>query len=282
MDYTTLPRQLIYKDRTDLKEFSVNCESTLEYRFYEKLLKRPKIVACDKKRDTILRIFNNAYYICTLILLEDDPRLYEAEYRGISENHSKDLDWCFHYSPMTMALVYNELKPCCKLCKCGKRIFDEFMQNLYENYQHWDVSSPEGKADFYELADSASSVVMLPSDTPLFTPRTITRKLIGEVFSSNDYSISLRCFTKDYDMDTIAECFKILGRTVEEKEALRESLRWDVVSFCDEVRKPSILAQLDAMDFSSCEHAIEQGMEARYSQVLFERNVFKRKFPSNR
>ena len=192
----------------------------------------------------------------------------------------RTIDWVNHFAPMTMALVYLELKVCRQECACELRIIDEFLLDyIYEHYRDWDTKgASEGKADFYELAgNSDQQYLKLPSDYPSFQPRTITIKSLGEAFDNNGYTRSLRSFSYDYDMERIAEFFRYLGRTKEEKEALRDMLKWDIECFCDNGRKPSFLAQLDGMDFSSEEHAIEQGMEARYSRALFEIGIQEKK-----
>ena len=280
MDYTEFPRELIYKEKASLKDFGVSNEMTIEHRFYEGLLKRPSIKGCFKKRETILRIFNNAYYLCTLILMDEDPRLSIDSYREIAENTERTIDWVNHFAPMTMALVYLELKGCRQECACELRIFDEFLlDDIYEYYRDWDTKgATEGKADFYELAgNSEQQYQKLPSDLPSFPPRTITIKSLGEAFDNDGYRHSLRYFTYDYDMERIAEIFRYLGRTKEEKEALRDELKLDIECFCDEGRKHRFLAQLDGMDFSSEEHAVEQGMEARYSRALLEISILENK-----
>jgi hypothetical protein len=280
MDYTEFPRELIYKEKASLKDFGVSNEMTIEHRFYEGLLKRPSIKGCFKKRETILRIFNNAYYLCTLILMDEDPRLSIDSYREIAENTERTIDWVNHFAPMTMALVYLELKGCRQECACELRIFDEFLlDDIYEHYRDWDTKgATEGKADFYELAGNGEQQYQkLPSDLPSFPPRTITIKSLGEAFDNDGYRHSLRYFTYDYDMERIAEIFRYLGRTKEEKEALRDELKLDIECFCDEGRKHRFLAQLDGMDFSSEEHAVEQGMEARYSRALLEISILENK-----
>ena len=281
MDYTDFPRELMYKEKASLQDFGVSNEMTIEHIFYEGLLKRPSINNCFRKRETILRIFNNAYYLCTLILMDEDPRLTIDYYREIAENTERTIDWVNHFAPMTMALVYLEMKGCRQECACGVRIFDEFLEkDIYEHYLNWDTKgASEGKADFYELAgNDYPQIVNLPSDFPSFPPRPITIKSINEVFDNNGYSHSLRHFTHDYDMERIAEIFRFLGRrTKEEKEALRDALKWDIECFCDEERKYRFLAQLDGMDFSSAEHAVEQGMEARYSRALLEMSFLEKK-----
>lgn len=69
-----IPRQLIYQERTDIKEFDINKKGTLNNELYEKwILKRPDLypeksgIASRK-----LNVFNDAYYMCTLLLMWKD------------------------------------------------------------------------------------------------------------------------------------------------------------------------------------------------------------------
>lgn len=64
-----IPRELIYEDRKDLKEFGVYDE-TLNHRIYLWLLERPELEP-EKTgiRERRLAAFNDAYYICTIILM---------------------------------------------------------------------------------------------------------------------------------------------------------------------------------------------------------------------
>lgn len=71
-----LPRELVYEDRKDIKEFGINNESSINHLIYEEwLLNRielqPFKAGLSKRR---LKVFNDAYYICTLILMH---RTYE-------------------------------------------------------------------------------------------------------------------------------------------------------------------------------------------------------------
>ena len=82
MDYINLPRELIFKDRDNLKDFEVNNKNSLNYYLFLKLKEMP-IMYMERALDTALRCFNNAYYICTLIQLEDFPEIRVADYENI-------------------------------------------------------------------------------------------------------------------------------------------------------------------------------------------------------
>lgn len=277
MDYTDVPRELIYEDRNDIDYFGVGDNSRLEHEFFDKLLERPFMLNRDRVESIknvpwlVCRIFNNAYYICTLAYLEKYPKMYVDKYKKIASDYNDNsLLWCHRVMPTTMALVHS-------LLVRSQYKDQKFLDKIKEVFDNWDKDgAPRGKAEFYEQLIYTDEADIDESDKqrfPEFTPRTITYKALGEAFPNTDITQSWRYFTNDYDIDRIAEIFDCLGRTVEEKEAMRQSLRWDVDAFCDKDRKPRILAQLDGMDFSSFEHATEQGMEARYGQVVFENNL---------
>lgn len=81
MDYTKVPRELIYKERNDLKEFGVQIPETMNYVLFL-LLKQQALMGAPGAREIALRCYNNAYYVCTLILLEanDFPELRISDY----------------------------------------------------------------------------------------------------------------------------------------------------------------------------------------------------------
>ena len=81
MDYTKVPRELIYKKRNDLKEFGVQIPETMNYVLFMRL-KQQALMGAPGAREIALRCYNNAYYVCTLILLEanDFPELRISDY----------------------------------------------------------------------------------------------------------------------------------------------------------------------------------------------------------
>ena len=78
MDYINIDRSLIYKERTDLKDFGVQVPGTINYQLFLNLKELFK--ATDRGKELILRCFNNAYYICTLIPFEDFPETQVDRY----------------------------------------------------------------------------------------------------------------------------------------------------------------------------------------------------------
>ena len=80
MDYINLPRQLIYKQRDNLYDFGVQFPRTMNYQLFINLKNLFK--ATDRVMDLILRCFNNAYYICTIIPFVDFPELQVDKYEN--------------------------------------------------------------------------------------------------------------------------------------------------------------------------------------------------------
>jgi hypothetical protein len=83
MDYTKIPRHIIYKDRKDLDDFPVNSKfdhQFMEEAFLKLLESRPFIKESYEAPEMILNIFNNARYITTLICLENHPNHYFRKY----------------------------------------------------------------------------------------------------------------------------------------------------------------------------------------------------------
>ena len=117
MDYTKVPRELIYKDRNDLKEFGVQIQESMNYLLFMRL-KQQALMGASGAREIALRCYNNAYYVCTLILLEanDFPELRISDYVNKIleiEKDNKNIDefvwlrwqWHAYYLPDTIQII---------------------------------------------------------------------------------------------------------------------------------------------------------------------------------
>ena len=82
MDYTQVPRSLIYKDRTSLDDFGVQTPGTINNYLFTQM-RRMTLLRCGDAKDIALRCFNNAYYICTLMQLEEFPDLCMDKYESL-------------------------------------------------------------------------------------------------------------------------------------------------------------------------------------------------------
>lgn len=277
MDYTKIPRQLIYKDLDNIDDFGIDDKSSLEYEFYETLVDCPLIhnkESVEYIKDIpklVLQIFNNAYYICTLINMEQHTELYVDRYLSKAKNDNEgSLMWCNYVMPITMALVYS-------LLLRNKFHKHDILQRIKERIESIDEDgSIKCKAYFKRMTiESKASDNNNDEDLKLyeFAPRTITHESIRDAFSNDEQIKSWRQFTDDFNREKILDIFAHLGKTDEEKETMRESLRYEVETVCDADRTPNILALIDSMDFSNVEHIKEVSLEAYYSRVAFENKV---------
>lgn len=186
MDYTTVFRPLIYKDRDDIDDFPVDETDSTDYLtmesvFMEKLEERPFIKKSYNTPELLLMIFNNARYITTLIFSENHPQHYLHKYLKIAENDSKDIILCNHAMPATMALVVNYL-----LHYNGEIFYgSKIVKAIIENFKDWDTKgASEGKQDFYELLiDRTSETDKYPK---WVTDVEFERRDIREVITDND------------------------------------------------------------------------------------------------
>jgi hypothetical protein len=153
MDYTTIYRPLVYKDREDIDDFPVDETDNIDYLtmeavFMEKLEARPFIKESYNAPELILMIFNNARYITTLICSENHPQHYLHKYLKIAENDRRLVIMCNHTMPATMALVVNYLLHYEGEFYYGSKI----VKAIIENFKDWDTKgASEGKQDFYDL-----------------------------------------------------------------------------------------------------------------------------------
>lgn len=156
MDYTKQElRPLIYQDRSSIDEFDIADPESLDALLLEQI-DNSMIVEFDGAAQYILDIFNNAYYITTLILMEKHPIHYFRSYLTIAEHAGsaylgvKEKNILHRYfESMTMAMVWNYL------CACKP---DTYTQNKRNNllqeriweYHHKNFYDTEwdGKARF--------------------------------------------------------------------------------------------------------------------------------------
>ena len=166
MDYIKLPRKIIYKDRDNLKEFEVNNKNSINYYLFSRLKEMP-IMYMEGALGTALRCFNNAYYICTLIQLEDFPELRIADYEQklLEEKILFNEDIC----ASSMAMV------CLLLPLCDERWRQEnndLIKAIKFRFTHYRWIHSECRKSFENLAGSILPYIFeLNHDD--FSPRNI-------------------------------------------------------------------------------------------------------------
>lgn len=239
MDYTTVFRPLIYKDREDIDDFPVDETDdtdfiTMESVFMERLEARRFIKESFDAPEIILRIFNNARYITTLIFSENHPQHYLHKYLKIAENDSRDIIMCNHAMPATMALVVNYL-----LHYLGELFYgSKIVKAIIENFNDWDTKgASEGKRDFYDLLiDRTSETDKYPrwaTDDGEFQRRDIKEVINDtdidsyEIIGDLDYIIqeTFGMYSGEPECPLIMKAIKALMENFERTEQIHETTR---------------------------------------------------------
>lgn len=236
MDYTIQEiRPLIYKDKKDIDCFDINGENSLDAEMLHKL-ELSDIVTLDGADKYILDIFNNAYYITTLIMMEKHPLHYFRKYITIAEHTGSayyDIGerntFYKSFSMAIMAMVVNHLRLLDKqyLSKNNqltKRILDYFsISHVNEIKNH-----------FSDYIVSFERIMEYHVDKQLFEPRIIDAQAINETeckfkqrYSSWDKMITdcARCSKDDF--------INALCKSDEEKNLLKNAVLKDGVIVVD-------------------------------------------------
>ena len=130
MDYTKLPRQLIYRDRRSIEDFGVYGDHKIN-KIIAKALRSFPFISGRNAEKNALTCMNNAYYICTMALLEKDPAWRISDYETISknvDNNSKD-----EMGLVTLSLVYLYL---CSLPKGVGSHLRDFLEEFKKSINH--------------------------------------------------------------------------------------------------------------------------------------------------
>lgn len=207
MDYTRIPRALIYKNRTEIDDFPINGDeyNTLESQFYKKLIKYAFIKRTWQGPDYLLKIFNNAYYICTLILLEKEPTVYIARYKIIASENSEDYNLRFNVMPATMALVYNLLE-----YYVGMDASGDLMKDICEGFHNWE--DPNDYNEWMETFDELLIKTYKPiSDIPSFTPRNLYEAITDDDIEGEKLALGINYILKKLaDTNEAKICLPVL------------------------------------------------------------------------
>lgn len=180
MDYTEIPRSLIYKERTDLKDFGVQILGTLNNYLFTQMRKLT-LLHCGTAKEIALQCLNNAYYICTLIQLDDFPDLSMDKYeRKLLEVKIPFIGDVYQAS---MALV-------CLLLAAYDDKYKQRDDLLIDSIYHWTSSNKwTGSNSFKSFDDiiktcNTDSFILPKSE---FAPRDIIEVI--ETFSVKDLQV---------------------------------------------------------------------------------------------
>ncbi len=165
MDYINIPRPLIYKDRTDLKDFGVQELEMVNHQLFLNLKELFK--ATDRAKELILRCFNNAYYICTLIPFDDFPDMQVAEYEKLLlKDDPYDRE---EVCAVSMAMVSKLLQASDARWRVEN---NDMIKNINYRFTHymWIHSGARNSFEFMEEKHNTDCLFLSPSE---FAPRNI-------------------------------------------------------------------------------------------------------------
>lgn len=149
IDYTKVPRRLIYENREELDDFPIDeiYNPTVETVFYKALMRCPFIKQGPDTAQTVLDILNNAKYITVLIGMENHPELFLLKYLKIANglHESQNIE----KQAATMALVCNYIDYYCS--RYRNPIIEELRSQYEEN----------------EVARETFERLITPSNVPL-------------------------------------------------------------------------------------------------------------------
>ena len=171
IDYINTPRELIYKHRDNLNDFGVKDISSLNGRLFQLLSEH--YLSTDGAEELISQCFNNAYYLCTIILLEDMPHFKIDKYKEALLKMNRRREVC----AASFAMVYEMLQ------MCGPKYDRDslLLKAIYHRFDNYEWLSLPARQTFYNLINKVKKDdIVLPQNE--FAPRDIVEAIedVGE------------------------------------------------------------------------------------------------------
>lgn len=219
MDYTTVPRSLIYRDRRSLKEFGAYETESITRPLADALLQIDIIQYSDSERRA-LWFMNAAFHICTMIMLEEDPRWRISEYKivAIPSNWSNaSISECQVLTLSIVLLLLNHLEtPLKDFHPLGESVRNTISDILYNEDNMFYYARLQGK-----LEDDSFVPNTIPNST--FSPRYIDKETVHDVMSEEDFNwVRFTNYLEERSVRDIVEAF---GKTEDEKHNVVDMLR---------------------------------------------------------
>lgn len=218
MDYTSLPKELIYKERTNLEDFGVDDKPSLNNFIYEHLFN-----AYYREHDfegLALRIFNCSYYICTMALAEKRPEIRFGAYLFEASSSYYSVS----YKNIVLAIVLLQFwarrwdMPGHRISRFAKLIENELREKDYDNIF---------KGFFYSITQKmqAAGIYEIKSEDD-FVPREINMRVLRDC----DYGW-YEVFDKDEER--VWGFISEIGKNEEEQKTIVAFLRDELYSVFD-------------------------------------------------
>ncbi len=214
MDYTKVPRSLIYRDRRSLEEFGVYDEGNIMFPLADAML-HMAIIRHSDSENRALWCMNTAFYICTMILLEKDPRWRISNYETIaipSWNYSQ-----LEFKTLTLSLVVLLLSflknPLRATHPYGDKVRKDILAWLKKGFMYDELE--------FKITTGSHIHYIIPNST--FAPRYIDKEAVHDALAVESFNWVQ--FVNYFEERSVRDIVKAFGSTEEEKHNVVDLLR---------------------------------------------------------
>ena len=196
-DYWNVPRKLIYRERESLNDFGVQESNSFNGRLFQLLSEQ--FLSTNGADTLLLQCFNNAYYLCTIILLEDLPHLKVDKYE---ENLLKmKVQWNRDACAASFALAYEMLQ----LCEPKYQKDSLLLKAIHHRFRYNEWNGIVAAETFYELIDKVEKDGIFLSKN-VFAPRDIVEAIeeVGKTLEVTEVESHLYVNYKEYICERLA------------------------------------------------------------------------------
>ncbi len=182
MDYTTVPRSLIYRERRSMEEFGAYEEKSITRPLAEAMLRMDFIQYSDSE-NRALWCMNTAFYICTMVLLEKDPRWRISKYKSIAMPKWNYKSEAFLFLTLSLAvLLLSRLEDSQHIStKKGQTINDFISLMMNEGISNYIFKQLHERVEVDKYIKGT-----IPNTT--FAPRVIDKECIHDVMSDTAFN----------------------------------------------------------------------------------------------
>lgn len=216
MEYTKMPRELVYYDRLSLDEFGIDEDKSLNHEIYEQLLRLQCIISTKEETEQlILKIFNDVYYILTLVFLEKRPVFQIENYITISRK-----DRYYLLSSEKESVIFSIL---CIFLNICKETFNSnqklFLEKVSEHAEYCIRHYP-----YCNVFLSESQYMALNQNYCDFHPRIMTQDVVSQI----DWGK----MTNNFNSEDIEDVVINIGKSNDEKKTIIRAI-FDAITISD-------------------------------------------------
>ena len=231
MDCNKLPRQLLFKDRRNLEDFT-RCSSINE-RILNNMLEIDFLQTPNFK-DRALKYLNTAYYICIMLMYEEYPKLslpkcYDIACCGNSddkESQATTLSLVLLY----LRKIYDNPTPKFKEII---NIIDNFLRKKYICYDEPFAENICYYSIYQMLCKNITpEMVLIPNE---FVLRKIDKQAIDDI---QLHRFTWTQLTDYYDYEVMLDITMTVGKDEDEQKVICESMDYDARMFYGETSAP--------------------------------------------